>query len=269
MKITPYFMYGTAWKEERTEKCVLDALSVGFRAIDTANQRKHYFEAGVGAALKKAGVPRSELFVQTKFTFIDGQDDRLPYDADASVAEQVQQSFESSLEHLSTDYLDSYVLHGPSTVRGLADDDWEAWGAMEGIFRSGVIKHLGVSNVSLEQLRLLVERAQFKPQFVQNRCFARRAWDKPIRDYCRQHGIVYQGFSLLTANVQIFSDQRFVEVMNRVGCTPAQLVFAFAGRVGMLPLTGTTDPAHMREDLDFAKFTLTDADVNIIENLCS
>ena len=80
------------------------ALEAGFRAIDTANQRKHYFEAGVGAALQSAlragDVTRSELFLQTKFTFSAGQDARLPYDRAAAVAEQVAQSFDSSLYNL-------------------------------------------------------------------------------------------------------------------------------------------------------------------------
>src|SRR5688572_1271829 len=112
------FLYGTAWKEEATERLTLLAIEQGFRGIDTANQRKHYHEAGVGlavaAAIKQGLVTRDELFLQTKFTFIGGQDQRLPYDLRAPIATQVEQSFASSLEHLQTDRLDSYVLHGPS-----------------------------------------------------------------------------------------------------------------------------------------------------------
>ena len=74
----PPLLYGTAWKEERTEALVLAALRAGLRGIDTANQRKHYVETGVGAAI--AGFPRDQLFLQTKFTFVDGQDHRLPFD---------------------------------------------------------------------------------------------------------------------------------------------------------------------------------------------
>ncbi|HEX6836172.1 MAG TPA: aldo/keto reductase, partial [Polyangia bacterium] len=117
MRARPQIIYGTAWKEERTEALVGLALRSGFRAIDTANQRKHYFEAAVGDAIARAigdgMVTRGELFLQTKFTDVGGQDRRLPYDASAPFAEQVAQSFASSLEHLHTDYLDSYVLHGP------------------------------------------------------------------------------------------------------------------------------------------------------------
>ncbi len=98
----PKIIYGTAWKEEETERLVGLALRAGYRAIDTANQRKHYFEAGVGAAIKKAladGLTtRAQLFLQTKFTDRGGQDQRLPYDPKADPATQVRQSFESSLD---------------------------------------------------------------------------------------------------------------------------------------------------------------------------
>jgi aryl-alcohol dehydrogenase-like predicted oxidoreductase len=92
----PRFIYGTAWKEHRTEGLTRLALEVGFRGIDTANQRQHYFEAGVGAAIAAAGIARDELFLQTKFTDVRGQDQRLPYDPDAPLGRQVEQSFASS-----------------------------------------------------------------------------------------------------------------------------------------------------------------------------
>lgn len=267
----PSFLYGTAWKEADTQRCVEAALEAGFLGIDTANQRKHYFEAGVGAALKKeisAGrVARQDLFLQTKFTSRDGQDHRLPYDPDAPFPTQVRQSFESSLEHLHVDFLDSYILHGPTTSKGLIPADWEIWGAMEELHHEKKVRFLGISNVNLEQLRALYENARIKPTFVQNRCFARRAWDKEIRTFCRKHQIVYQGFSLLTANPEIFQNPRFIQIVDRVGCTPAQAVYCFAQQVGMLPLNGTTDPVHMSEDLKSSKLELTPEDIEIIEGL--
>ena len=129
-------MYGTAWKEAETSRLVSLALEHGFRAFDTANQRKHYFEAAAGEAIAASGVPRAQLFLQTKFTFAGGQDHRLPYDPKASIGVQVQQSFESSLEHLRTPFIDSYVLHGPSGRTGLSTVDLEAWAAMESLRRA-------------------------------------------------------------------------------------------------------------------------------------
>src|SRR5579862_4166113 len=118
----PALLYGTAWKEDRTATLTELAIRAGFRGIDTANQRRHYFEAAVGAGLaavyRTGVVTRDALFLQTKFTYRGGQDHRLPYDPSADLATQVAQSIASSLEHLGTDYLDSYVLHGPASGRG-------------------------------------------------------------------------------------------------------------------------------------------------------
>jgi len=267
----PFFLYGTAWKEDDTQRCVKDALEAGFRGIDTANQRKHYHEAGVGAALRSAYdrglVKREELFLQTKFTSRMGQDHRLPYDPRADYATQVRQSFESSTAHLHTDTLDSYVLHGPAGARGLVDDDWEVWQAMEQLHRDGRAGALGVSNVTLPQLEELLADAEIPPRFVQNRCFAARGWDRDIRALCRTRDIVYQGFSLLTANGRIATHPAFTGIVARSGHTAAQVVFRFAQQLGMLPLTGTTDPQHMREDLNCVALDLATSDLEALEAL--
>ncbi len=267
----PSFLYGTAWKEEETERLTRLAIENGFRGLDTANQRRHYFEAAVGAAVAGAIgaglVSRENLFLQTKFTFRPGQDERLPYDPAAAVATRVQQSFASSLEHLRVETIDSYVLHGPSRRRGLGADDHEAWDAMEALHSAGRTRFLGISNVALDQLEVLCSSARVQPMFVQNRCYARTRWDAEVRAFCRKHGIVYQGFSLLTANLAELRSAVFREIVARLRRTPAQIVFRFAVQVGMLPLTGTTDPAHMREDLDIFDFELSHEDVARIERL--
>jgi diketogulonate reductase-like aldo/keto reductase len=265
----PAFLYGTAWKEDRTEELVGLALATGFRGIDTANQRRHYVEAAVGAAvaavLDEGTITRAELFLQTKFTSIDGQDQRLPYDPEADPATQVAQSFQSSLEHFRTTYIDSYVLHGPSSRRGLTDEDWAVWQAMEALHHAGHARRLGVSNVSLEQLTTLHQGSRVKPASVQNRCFAIRGWDRDVRAFCARQGIVYQGFSLLTANARELGSPAVVRAARRTGRTPAQVVFRFALQVGMLPLTGSSSPAHLQEDLACFDFELEPAEVRAIE----
>ena len=269
----PSFLYGTAWKELETERLTRLAIEAGFRGIDTANQRRHYHEAGVGAAVRAAIaeglVKRDELFLQTKFTSVGGQDHRLPYDPDADEATQVRQSFASSLEHLHVERLDSYVLHGPSRRVGLAASDLAVWTAMEEHHAAGKTRFIGVSNVGLDQLELLCARAATPPTFVQNRCFAQNGWDGEIRAFCRERGIVHQGFSLLTANIGHLRTPAFAEIVRRVGRTPAQVVFRFALQVGMQPLTGTTDPAHMREDLGAYDFELSPEDVRLIETIAA
>jgi diketogulonate reductase-like aldo/keto reductase len=267
----PTFLYGTAWKEEQTEWLVRQALQAGFRGIDTANQRRHYFEAGVGSAIAAAIadgiVQRDELFLQTKFTYVDGQDHRLPYDGAAAVSTQVAQSFASSLDHLQVERIDSYVLHGPSRGRGLGAVDLQAWQAMEDVHRAGRTRHLGISNVALDQLEELWERATVRPTFVQNRCFAATGWDRQIRRFCKDHDVVYQGFSLLTANVNELRRPAMRPIVERTQKTVAQVVFRFSLQIGIVPLTGTTDPHHMREDLDIQSFELSEDEVATIERI--
>jgi diketogulonate reductase-like aldo/keto reductase len=256
-------VYGTAWKENDTERCVTDALAAGFRAIDTANQRKHYQETGVGAALDRAKLPRAELWLQTKFTFVNGQDARLPYDPKAPIGKQVEQSFHSSLEHLGVEHLDSYVLHGPYSRPGWSREDDEAWAAMESLHDKGLAKELGVSNVSVPQLEALLSRARVKPKYVQNRCYARAGWDAAMRELCRKRGITYQGFSLLTANPEAVRAAR--PIAHARGATPEQVVFAFALSVGMMPLTGTTSPEHMRQDLQAVQLKLGADELKLLQ----
>jgi diketogulonate reductase-like aldo/keto reductase len=268
---TPTFIYGTAWKEERTAALVELALRAGFRAIDTANQRRHYFEAGVGEALavayREGVVTRAELFLQTKFTYRAGQDQRLPYDPSAKLAVQVEQSIASSLEHLQTDYVDSYVLHGPASNYGWSNADAEVWEAMKRERDAGRARLLGVSNVAIEHLEQMVEFHKAAPAFVQNRCYARLGWDHEVRQFCREHGIVYQGFSLLTANLEVLHSPAIAEVAHAFSATPAQIVFSFARAVGIVPLTGTASLEHMQQDLASSSVALPADLIEAVEKL--
>jgi diketogulonate reductase-like aldo/keto reductase len=265
----PTFIYGTAWKKEATADFVKAAINTGFTAIDTANQPKHYQEPLVGEALQElAGtVQRESLFLQTKFTPLNGQDHRVPYDPQKPLDEQVAESFQSSLRHLHTDYLDSYLLHGPYSYPGLGDEDWTVWQALEQLYASGRAHMIGVSNVNAIQLAALVTHADVKPMVVQNRCFANRGWDRHVREICRANGIMYQGFSLLTANPYVLRTPETLSIATRLGVHPEQVVFRFAMQAGMVPLTGTTDAQHMKEDLRALEIELTPAEVEMIETI--
>jgi diketogulonate reductase-like aldo/keto reductase len=267
----PDFIYGTAWKEDRTPALTELALRVGFRGIDTANQRRHYFEAGVGqglAAAYRAGVvTRDDLFLQTKFTYQPGQDHRLPYDPAATLSVQVAQSMASSLEHLATDHVDSYVLHGPAFNHGWTDADAEVWEAMRKERDAGRTRLLGVSNVSLRHLQQMEAARAELPAFVQNRCYARLGWDRTVRSFCREHKIIYQGFSLLTANQEVVHHPLIASLAASANATPAQIVFSFARAIGILPLTGTIDAEHMKQDLAARNLTLPPDAVQAIESV--
>jgi diketogulonate reductase-like aldo/keto reductase len=225
----PRIMYGTAWKEDRTKALVLEAIAAGFRAFDTANQRKHYVEEDVGAAVRSAiasgTVTREDLFLQTKFTYQRGQDHRLPYDPNCDLTTQVLQSIASSLEHFGATRIDSYLLHGPSRSGGLGQADWETWRAMENAVDEGLVGLLGISNVSVDQLDALLARARTTPVFVQNRCLARAGWDAEVRALCHTHHVIYQAFSLLSGNRQVLVKPRVAEIARYHNKTVPQIVF--------------------------------------------
>jgi diketogulonate reductase-like aldo/keto reductase len=260
----PTVLYGTAWKEGETARLVAEALEAGFRGIDTANQRKHYYEADVGRAVCSV---QHRPFLQTKFTYARGQDHRLPYDPSAPPVEQVRQSFASSRSHLGVDTLDSYLLHGPEFASGISATDWAVWREMEALYDEGKVRLIGISNVSVQQVRALVDGAGTLPAFVQNRCYAPTGFDAAVRQLCEEYGIVYQGFSLLTANRPLWGHRVLHPAARRLGCTPAQVLFRYAMHLGILPLTGTADPAHMRADLACSGFTLDPDEQAIIAAL--
>ena len=265
----PPLMYGTAWKEDDTARCVADALAAGFRAIDTAAQRKHYHEAGVGDGIAGflADHGRDALFLQTKFTYARGQDHRLPYDPAAAPAAQVQQSFASSLSNLGVARLDALVLHGPEASEGITATDRQVWRAMEALHADGRTRLLGVSNVSADQLRALLDLARVPPAFVQCRCYASRGWGADVRAVCDEAGAVYQGFSLLTANRGVWNHRDVAAIARRLGATPAQVILRFAQAIGILPLTGTTDARHMTQDLAAPALELCQDDISCILGL--
>jgi Aldo/keto reductases, related to diketogulonate reductase len=257
---SPRIIYGTAWKKARTEGLIRKAIQLGFRGIDTACQPKHYDEAGVGAgtaACLKAGLSRADLYLQTKFTPLSGHDPkRIPYDPTAGLAEQVAQSFQSSLRNLRTSYLDCLVLHSPMASAAQTRGVWQA---MEEIFNAGSAKQLGISNCySLEELEDLYHWARVKPAVVQNRFYAETNYDREIRAFCKQHRIIYQSFWTLTANARVLAHNKLKVLASKYGRTPAQVLFRYLTQEDIVPLTGTKSETHMREDLEIFDFELTD-----------
>jgi diketogulonate reductase-like aldo/keto reductase len=263
----PKIIYGTAWKKERTAKLVEQAIDLGFRGIDTACQPKHYHEAGVGegiaACINRGLVTRPELYLQTKFTSLDGQDpQRIPYDPKASLSDQVTQSFQVSLANLQTTYLDCLVLHSPMSNPQLT---FEVWQAMEEIVKSGSIKQLGISNCyDLDSLAELFHASEIKPAIIQNRFYANTGYDRAIRDFCREQGIIYQSFWTLTANPHVLADYSLQSIATKYGCSAAQVFFRYLTQTGIVPLTGTTSASHMLEDLAIFDFELNSEECSSI-----
>jgi diketogulonate reductase-like aldo/keto reductase len=265
----PKVIYGTAWKQDRTAGLVEQALTLGFRGLDTAGQPKHYHEAGVGEGMAQAlqsGLRRQDIFLQTKFTPLDGQDpQRLPYDPTASLSEQVAQSFAQSLRNLQTDYLDSLVLHSPLPNREALQ---EVWQVMETIVEAGGARQIGISNCyQPELLEDLYQTARIKPAVLQNRFYAQTGYDRQLRDFCRQNRIVYQGFWTLTANAAILAQDVVLRLAQRYQRSPAQIFYRYLTQIGIVPLIGTTSDQNMREDLAIFEFELLPSECESLDDL--
>lgn len=266
----PRIIYGTAWKKDATAGLVEQALEMGFRGIDTACQPKHYHEAGVGEgiamAIQRGLLTREQLYLQSKFTPLNGQDpQRLPYDPKAELDQQVEQSFQTSLCNLKTDYLDGLVLHSPLTDRTQL---LTVWRAMEAIYQREAVKQLGISNCyDPELLAFLYDRAEIKPVVVQNRFYADSGYDTEIRIFCNQHDMVYQSFWSLTANPGILASAPVKSLAAKYNRSPAQVFFRYLTQIGIAPLTGTTSAQHMREDLAIFEFELNKAERQELEYL--
>jgi len=250
----PYLLYGTAWKENETSRLVHEAIKSGFRFVDTACQPKHYNEPGVGEgiveAMKELDLSRSDLFIQTKFTSLNGQDpNRLPYDKHAPLEEQVRQSIEASLKNLRTEYIDSLVLHSPMKNH---QETMRVWKVLEEKVDDGLIRQLGVSNCyDLREFQMIYDDATIKPKVLQNRFYSESGFDVDLREYCANHDIRYQSFWTLTSGTtrQNLRKHEIEEMAKAKGLTPQTLMYAYMLELGHTPLSGTTNQEHMFADV--------------------
>ncbi len=265
----PKIIYGTAWKKEKTTDYVIQAIKLGFRGIDTACQPKHYSEKLVGEALlnlQKEGIKREDLFLQTKFTSLDGQDpNQIPYDKTANLETQVAQSFETSQKNLHTNYVDSLVLHSPMNSESMT---LRVWKAMEKIYEEKGTKQLGISNCyDLKVLKSLHKNSNIKPAIIQNRFYKSSSYDKELRNWCDKNGIIYQSFWTLSANPNILESKEITSIAKKLAKTSPQILFRFLTQIGISPLTGTCSEQHMKEDLSIFEFDLSKTELEQINKL--
>ncbi|KAK1922052.1 NADP-dependent oxidoreductase domain-containing protein [Papiliotrema laurentii] len=249
----PRIMYGTAWKKERTTDLVVQAIRAGFRGVDTACQPKHYREDLVGAALKRVFseglVKREDLFIQTKFTSIDGQDTSqpLPYDPSLPVSQQVEQSISKSLSNLGVEYIDSVVLHSPLRTQQAT---LEAYQTLEGFVDAGKIITLGISNIyDPKLLEWLLGKVRVKVGVVQNRWYEGNGFDWKVYELCQKHSIRYQSFWTLTGNPTLLDEPTLLSLAERAGFTPEQAIYRLCQIWNITPLCGSTTLSHVQEAL--------------------
>ncbi|KAJ5398400.1 hypothetical protein N7465_008889 [Penicillium sp. CMV-2018d] len=262
----PVFVYGTAWKKERSADLVYNAIKAGFRAVDTAAQPRHYQEHLVGDGIRRAIadgiVGRADLYVQTKYSPISAQDlANMPYDPSLTVTDQVHASIKSSLHNLrakvdpdSVDesYIDTVIIHSPLSTLA---QTLEAWHALE-TYVPRHIRNLGISNCTLPILRELCTSSQttVKPSVVQNRFYEDTLFDVALRAFCRENQILYQSFWTLTANPDLVRSEPVQQLAHHVNITPAAAFYTLVmGLKDVVVLNGTKNESRMKEDLSAPK----------------
>ncbi len=234
---------------EETEKAVSEALSAGYRLIDTAQGYRN--EEGVGAAMASAGIERDELFITTKLTNSEqGYDKAL-------------RAFDESMNKLGIDVLDLFLIHWPQPM---FDQYVETWRAFERLSAEGRVSSIGVSNFEIEHLeRLLAEtdvvpavnQVELHPEFPQ----------EELREFHAEHGILTESWGPLGQGKGLLEDPHILDVARRKGRTPGQVVLRWHIQLGNVVIPKSVNPDRIRENIDIFDFELDEADMQEIEEV--
>lgn len=226
---------------EETERCVSDALEVGYRMIDTASS--YFNERQVGDALRRSGLKREQVFVTTKLWVQD-------YEYDDAL-----RAFDLSMTNLGLDYLDLYLLHKPY------GNYYAAWRAVERLYKEGRIRSIGVTSFSCERLQDLFLHNEVKPmvnQIETNPLFQQRE----ANAFMRQEGIQHEAWApFAEGRRDIFNNPTVKAIAGRHGKTAAQVMLRWLNQRGVVVIPKSVSKARMAENLDIFDFTLDDEEM--------
>lgn len=249
----PQIGFGTyQLSDQEAEMSVATALDAGYRLIDTAALYKN--EASVGRAIANSSVPRDEIFVTTKLWNTDqGYDTALA-------------AFEASRQRLGLHYIDLYLIHWPAPDRDLYIETWKAF---EKLYEDGKVRAIGVSNFLSEHLDRLLSKAQIPPMV--NQIEVHPGFTQvETREYCKSHNIAVESWSPLGGSRKLMiSEPTIQSIANRLHKTPAQVIIRWHLQQGLIVIPRSSDPARIRENIDVFDFTLSDDDIQTINNLGS
>lgn len=174
--------------------------------------------------------------------------------------------FQTSLKNLKTDYIDSLVLHGPLKNH---NENMILWRQFEQFVEQKQVRTLGISNFyDLKEIARLYNDATIKPRVIQNRFYEDTNYDKDIRQFCRENGIIYQSFWTLSANPHILENVNVRKAAEKRGVPTTSMFFAYLSQTGVIvPLTGTKNIQHMKDDLSAMELTLSEEEMNIFKKL--
>ena len=223
---------------ETCERCVLDAIGAGYRSIDTA--QAYYNEAGVGAAIAKCGIPRSELFITTKVWISNAGEER----AAASI--------EESLRKLHTDYIDLLLIHQP------AGNYVAGYRLMEKAYKEGKVRAIGLSNFTPEQVQEILDICEVKPAVLQTEVHP-YSQEKELKAFLDKEGIVIQAwYPLGHGDKALIQEPLFTEFGKKYGKSNAQIILRWHIQAGNIVIPGSKNPAHIKDNFNLFDFALTD-----------
>ena len=240
-----YGVYQT--QPEDTKRCVLDAIDVGYRSIDTA--QAYYNEEGVGAALKESGLPREEYFLMTKVWITNAG------------YEKAKASIEESMRKLQTEYLDLLLIHQPF------GDYYGTYRVMEELYKAGKLRAIGVSNFGPDRYLDLEHFAEVKPAVnqVETHVFQQQ---KAAREYLKKHGCQIESWGLFAeGRKDMFTNPVLTETGAKYGKTAAQTALRFLMQSGVIIIPKSTYKERMQQNFDLFDFTFTPEDMAKIEAL--
>jgi 2,5-diketo-D-gluconate reductase A len=229
-------------------RCVADAISLGYRLIDTA--MIYGTETSVGTGIKQSGIKREELFITSKL-----------WKADMGY-EQAKKGFQTSIDKLGTDYLDLYLIHRPS------GGDWKgSWKAMEELYHEGKIKAIGMSNADFAQLDDLMANSSVKPAIHQIETHAFFQEGKEY-DYLKQHGIQMEAWAPFAEGRHgFFTNATLATIGKKYNKTVAQVCLRWHFQRGIIAIPRSSQKAHIAENLNIFDFSLEDSDMATISTL--
>lgn len=227
---------------ENTQEVVAEALDCGYRSIDTAAGYRN--EEGVGAAIAASGLARDEVFVTTKLANPDqGYDSTLA-------------AFDASMDKLGLDVLDLYLVHWPCPDRGEFINTWRAFQELQ---QAGRIRSIGVSNFLPHHFEQLFDATEVVPSVNQIELHP-YLQQQELRDFHARHGIVTEAWSPI-AQGDVLGDPAIVEVAERHGATPAQVILRWHLQLGNIVIPKSVTPSRMRENLGALEINLSEEDM--------
>lgn len=232
---------------EDTKRCVMDAISVGYRSIDTA--QGYFNEEGVGEAVTECGVPRSELFLTTKIWISNGG------------YEKAKASIDASLKKLKTDYIDLMLIHQAF------NDYYGSYRAMEEAYKAGKIRAIGVSNFMPDRFIDIAEFMQIPPMVNQLEVHAFYQ-QKQAREILQKYNTQIMAWSpLAEGKNNLFTNETLVKIGEKYGKTAAQVDLRFLTQSGVVIIPKSIHKERMEENFNIFDFKLTDEEMQEIEAL--